>query len=296
MRIFLALALAAAMPVAATHASPVAVTASTAATYDFKVGALRLTALNDGEGHFPNDGTILSPKERVATVLATAGLPTDKLDLTVSGLLVRDGARIILIDTGYGAKGPPTAGHLKTALAAAGVAPGAITDIVISHPHGDHIGGLLDANGAAAFPNARLHIAAAAWDSVKVAPGAAALVAAETPHLALLPSDGRIAPGMRAVPIAGHTPGHIGVEISNGGQHLLYIGDAMHHYVASVAAPDLTMAFDADGPTAMASRKALIARAAAGHLRLYAPHFPFPGLGTIRRDGDAYAWVPEAAR
>ena len=289
--IALALLLACAAPVAAKS---VAIEAKTTPTYDFRVGTLQLTALNDGYGAFANDGAILSPKAGVAAALASARLPTDKFALSISALLVYDGARTILIDTGYGSKGPPTAGHLLAALAAANVAPARITDIAISHPHGDHVGGLLDASGAPAFPNARLHIAPAAWAAMQADTAAAPLVAAYAGRLALFPADGRIAPGVRAVAIAGHTPGHSGVEIASGGQTLLYIGDTMHHYVASVAAPDLDMAFDADGPTAKASRKALLARAADRRLRLYAPHFPFPGVGHVVRDGATYAWVPEA--
>lgn len=293
MRFLLIAALLATVPTLPAAAAPVAVEAMTSPTYEFTVGALRVTALNDGETTRPNDGKTLSPKEGVAKVLASAGLPTDSFKLSYGGLLVRDGTRLVLIDTGIGAAGAPDGGHLVGALAATGVRPEQITDVIISHPHGDHVGGLADAKGTAVFPGARVWFDMAAWAALKANAGAAPLVAAITPHLTPIPASGAIAPGIRAVRIPGHTPGHIGVAIESRGQKLLYIGDTMHSYVASVAAPDLDMAYDADGPTAKASRKALLARAADQHLRLYAPHFPFPGLGTIRRDGASYAWVPE---
>lgn len=290
----LAAVLATAIPLAATYAAPTPVIASEARTCDFTVGALRLTALNDGQATRPNDGKTLSPVNGVTTALANAGLPTSEFKLGFGGLLVRDGSRIVLIDTGLGSKGGPDGGKLAAALASTGITPGQITDIVISHPHGDHVGGLVATDGSAAFPNARVWFEPAAWQALKANPGSAPIVAAIEPHYAPIAPDGRVAPGIRAVPIAGHTPGHIGVEIASGRARLLYIGDTMHHYVASVAAPDLDMAYDEDGPTAKASRKALLARAADQNLRLYAPHFPFPGLGTIRHDGRSYAWVPEA--
>lgn len=278
---------------AAARATPAAVRASPAKTYDFKVGSLRLTALNDGASTRPNDGRVLAPVPRVTALLRASGLPTDAFALQFSALLVRTTGHVILIDTGLGAGGRPDAGGLMDALAAAGVVPASVTDVVISHPHFDHIGGLLTATRAPAFPNARIHISPADWAKLKPESTPPMLAAIE-PKLALIPASGAIAPGVRAVPIRGHTPGHTGVEVSDGGQRLLYVGDSMHHYLLSVAGADLDMQFDGDGPTAKASRQALVARAAAERLLIYAPHFPFPGLGHIRRDGEGYAFEPVA--
>ncbi len=196
--------LATTVPLAATHAAPTSVIASEAQTYNFTVGALKLTALNDGQATRPNDGKTLSPVDGATAVLASAGLPTSEFKLSFGGLLVRDGNRIVLIDTGVGAAGAAMGGgKLAAALASTGITPGQVTDIVISHPHGDHVGGLVATDGSAAFPTARVWFEPAAWQALKANPGSTPIVAVVQPHLAPIAPDGAIAPGIRAIPIAG---------------------------------------------------------------------------------------------
>jgi glyoxylase-like metal-dependent hydrolase (beta-lactamase superfamily II) len=103
-----------------------------------------------------------------------------------------------------------------------------------------------------------------------------------------------ILPGLvTAVAVDGHTPGHSAYEIASGDQTLLYFGDAAHHHVISVQRPEWTIDYDEDAPTAQASRRTLLQRAADQDLRIYAVHFPFPGLGRIRGEGESFVWVPE---
>lgn len=290
---FAALSLSLSLPVAPPlAAAPHAVASNPALIYDYRLGGLTLTAINDGQAVHANDGGVLSPKEGVSAVLASAGLPSATFTLNYGPLLVRGGGRVILIDTGIGARVNPP-GRLRLALVRAGVTAASVTDVVISHPHFDHIGGLVTADGQPAFPNATIHIAADAWAALK--PHSSPMLAAAIEHhLALIPADGRILPHVRAVPLPGHAPGHIGVEIENGGRTLLYASDVAHHYVASVAAPDLDNAYDGDPITAKATRKAFLSRAADKHLLLYMPHFPFPAFGYIVRDGQSFAWDPIA--
>lgn len=267
--------------------------ASVAVVHRFKVGELELMALRDGGADLPNDNKVLgvgrTPQE-VAEVLAAAGLPTDKLSLSIQPLLVRTGARLVLLDAGAGASFGPGAGKLPQSLRAAGVEPGQITDVAISHSHGDHIVGLIGAGGALTFPNARVHMAQAEWDYLKAEPKMAALVKAIEAKVAPFPPGAAIAPGITAVDLSGHTPGHSGYQVASGGTRLLYVGDTMHHHVISVRRPDWTIAFDTDAAAAQARRKAVLARAADENLLIHAVHFPFPGLGHIRRRGEGYVW------
>lgn len=273
----------------------------------FAIGDLAATALRDGALEFPNDNEVFgvgrTPAE-VAAALAAAGAPTDRIQLSVQPLLVRSAGRVLLFDTGAGSNFGPGAGKLRASLAAAGVDPASVTDVFISHAHGDHIGGLLDAGGALAFPNAKVHLAAPEWaflsgldaDKAKAfgIGNLAALVAALKPRVdAFAPDADVVAGAVKAVAIEGHTPGHSGYLIGSGADTLLYIGDAAHSHAVSVREPEWPNSFDGDPAVAAASRTALIERNAASRQRIYAVHFPFPGLGRFAKHGDRYAWVAE---
>ena len=269
--------------------------ASVAQVHRFKIGDLDAWALLDGYAEFPNDNQVLGvgrTREEVTGVLTAAGLPTDKFALSIQPLLVRSGKQLVLFDAGAGAAFGPGAGKLPQSLRAAGIDPATITDVAISHSHGDHVVGLVRADGALSFPNARIHMAAAEWAFLRANPKMAALAKAIAPKVAPFQPRAQIAPGVTAVDLSGHTPGHSGYEVVSRGQRLLYVGDTMHHYVVSVQRPDWANGFDTDAPPAMARRRATLARASDENLLVYAVHFPFPGLGHVRRRGESFVWEP----
>ncbi|QSX73576.1 MBL fold metallo-hydrolase [Lysobacter arenosi] len=265
--------------------------------FRFKIGALDAVALKDGDIDVANDGKTFAVGQasaEVAALLTAAGVPADTLHLSIQPLLVRSDARVLLFDTGAGDVSWARAGRLPASLRAAGVEPSQVTDIFLSHQHQDHSGGLLARDGKLAFPNAAIHLSAAEWESLKKDKDAAALVAAMTPKVTTFVPGAAVVPGVvTAVEVAGHTPGHSAYEIQSGNERLLYIGDAAHHYVISVQRPEWTVQYDQDAPAAQASRRALLQRAAAGNLRIYSVHFPFPGLGHFKAQGDSFVWVPE---
>ena len=298
MRIFLTAALLASAPLAAcAPQAEVESAPSPQATAEgvttFRVGALQAWSIQDATAERPNDGTTFAIGEdpaAVRAVLASAGAPMETLQLTVNVLLVRTGDRLVAIDSGSGtAFGSP--GRFPERLAAAGLRAEDITDVVISHSHGDHVGGLVK-DGRLAFPNARIHMAADEWAFLQGQANQAALVAAIRPRVSAIAPGATVAPGIRAVAIEGHTPGHIGVEVESGGQRLLAVGDMVHHYVLSVRKPEWTVRFDREADRAEASRRRVLTSAAADRRLLFVPHFPAPGLGTVRVEGDGFAWVP----
>jgi glyoxylase-like metal-dependent hydrolase (beta-lactamase superfamily II) len=273
----------------------------------FKVGEFSAMALRDGVLEFPNDNKVFGvghTPEEVAALLSAADQPTDKIHLGLDPLLVQTADRVLLFDSGAGSNFGPMAGQLPASLAEASIDPKSVTDIFISHSHGDHVGGLVNAEGALNFPNATIHISKPEWTFLSGV-GAEkakemgvsnydALVAAMKPKVDTFAPGSQIVKGtVKAVEIKGHTPGHSGYLITSGPDSLFCVGDAVHNFVVSVQKPEWTNNFDGDPATAAKSRAAVISASAASGQRIYAVHFPFPGIGKFDKRGDGFVWVGE---
>jgi glyoxylase-like metal-dependent hydrolase (beta-lactamase superfamily II) len=180
---------------------------------------------------------------------------------------------------------------------------------MVSHMHGDHVGGLLDGAGKPAFPNAVVYAAKLEsdfWLSVSVAEKAPAeyrkyfQMARDlaAPYLARGKwktfADGETpVPGIKTVLIPGHTPGHTAYEISDGRESLLIIGDMVHSPAVQFPRPDVAFKYDIDQEKAVAVREELFRSAAARRVLVAGMHLSFPGIGRLRaEDGNAYTWVP----
>jgi glyoxylase-like metal-dependent hydrolase (beta-lactamase superfamily II) len=280
---------------AAPAPSPAPAAVVQANTYAFRIGQLEAVALKDGTLNLPAGNTEASPwanTAEVSALLKASGVTDDTVHLSIQPLLVKDGDRVVLIDTGAGGQ-MGTEGQLQASLREAGVTPAQVTDILISHAHGDHVGGLV-ANGALVFPNATIRLSIPEWTALQSDADMADLVRAITPKVQAFAPGSVVAPNITAVSLDGHTPGHSGYEIAQGGGRLLYIGDALHSSILSVQRPDWKNNWDADSATAIATRQGLLERGASQSLRIYGVHFPFPGLGRFQRRDDGFVWTPEA--
>ena len=280
------------LPIGAHAQDAFGPTPATPAAQSFKLGKLQLIALHDAQVVFPNNAKIFgvdAGAAAVSKVLQANGLPTDRITVSLNALIVRDGHHIVLLDTGLG---PKAHGSLMGSLNAAGIAPGSVTDVLITHSHGDHVGGLLDAAGNDAFPNATIRMSAVEWQAMKGRTNAADMVKAISSHVVPFTPGKPILPGITPLASYGHTKGHVGYQIVSGKQKLFDIGDTVHSSIISLAKPDWAVSFDGDKPEAEANRAKTLSALVKSHELIFAPHFPFPGVGYIKADGDHFKWDP----
>lgn len=276
-----------------------------AGVYRRGVGEIVVTALLDG--YLDLDPAMLTgaDAETNARLLGEAFIAGPAVATSVNAYVIETGGRRILVDGGAAAAFGPTAGQLMGALAAAGVGADSIDTLFTTHAHPDHVGAFA-ADGAAAFPNADLVMHAAEqafWSDdanfagadeqtqafVAMARGAMAPYAART---TLVEDGAEIAPGVTAMHLPGHTPGHTGLMLSSGDRALLVWGDIVHIGPVQFALPSLTIPFDVDQPLAAATRARLLDQVATDRLEIAGSHVDFPSMGHVEKHGDGYAFTP----
>lgn len=264
--------------------------------YRLMLGDFEITALNDGTIDLPVDKILKQPAARTDVALRKAyqGVP---LETSVNAFLVNTGTKLVLVDTGTGGAFGPTAGVLLANLKAAGYTPDQVDDIVITHDHPDHVGGL-SRDGVAQFPNAVVHVGKGdAPHYLDAAAGDKAAFAAAAPYVAsgrfkTIDADGAIVPGVASEDTHGHTPGHTSVLVESRGAKLVVTGDLIHVAAVQFDDPTVTVSFDADGRSAEAARLAVFRQAAKDGTLIAAAHLPFPGIGHLRANGAGFRFLP----
>lgn len=262
------------------------------------IGVLEAWAVRDGTITLENDTKTFGvgrPPGDIATLLASHGLPSSTIELSIQSLVVKANGKVLLFDAGAATASFARAGLLPKSLALIDLSPADITDIFISHAHADHALGLV-ANGALAFPSASIHLSAPEWAAMQKE----AETDAETKHVVAVIAQkvvtfepgAEIVPFVKAVATAGHTPGHSSYEVGEGTDKLFVLGDVAHHSVISVQRPQWDVQFDTDHAAANEVRARTLESLASSRTRVFAVHFPFPGIGYIERRGDRLVWVP----
>lgn len=275
--------------------------------HHFKIGDVALIALSDGTLpiHPVKLLTNVKPGEVVARL--EDAFQTTEVDASVNAYLIKLQDKLVMVDAGTGELYGPTLDKLSASIRAAGYAPEQVTDILITHIHTDHTGGLMDGNRRV-FPNATLHIEKEEVDYWLNPANKAKAPAEKTQYFAqatlkvqpyvdagkvkTFSGSAEIFPGIRAIPAPGHTPGHTFYQLESEGEKLLFWGDLLHVAEVQMPNPEATIIYDVDQDAARATRKRAFADAAKGRYWVAGAHIPYPGIGHLRTEGKGYRWVP----
>jgi glyoxylase-like metal-dependent hydrolase (beta-lactamase superfamily II) len=279
--------------------------------YALKVGDIDVLVISDGVLPLPTQmlGHNADPAVR-AGWLKDMFLPPDAFDWALNAVVVRSGGKTILIDAGLGSDPDlhlPRAGQLIKRLEAAGIDLAAVTDVVLTHMHMDHVGGLLvDGVKQRLRPDLRIHGAAAEvkfWESpdfshVSMPPGFPDALRATAKQFAkeyrsqlrTFEEKSEVAPGVVVHRTGGHTPGHSVVRLASGGDRLMFAGDAV--FPVSFDHPEWHNGFEHDPEEATRVRIRLMRELAETGALLVATHMPFPSVGRVAAAGELFRWVP----
>ena len=254
-----------------------------------RIGAIEVAVVSDGRLTLAADrmfGTGQPEEWRRLVQLEDGRIP-----FSVNCLLVRVGDRRIILDTGTGRDEPilmerygNACGRLTENLRSLGVQPAEVDTVVVSHAHGDHVGGATE-HAVPTFPNARYWLWKGEWEhwtkpdvmaefpylERKLPP------LAEHGRLELADAEVEVAPGVRLIAAPGHTPGHVCVAITSGSEMAIYTGDLLHHS-AQFDHPEWSPAFDLLPELSAESRRRVLERAIRDRAVLLTAHLPTPGI------------------
>lgn len=284
------------------------------AWHRFNWGDFQATIVSDGSLPLgkPADSFVGPGASQITQMLTGEFLDPNAATLEQNILVLNTGRQLLLFDTGMGeSMGAdskmfgPTTGRLLANLRAAGIEPAQIDMVVATHAHCDHVWGLVDANGQRVFPNAQVAINEADvkfWtdDANKRGPafmnvfieGAKKNLNAYRDRLVMVRNEQEVVPGVVALFTPGHTVGHTVYAITSGGKTFVNTGDLAHHQVLLLRQPMMEFSYDTDPKQSAQTRSRMLDRLATDRHAVLSYHFPWPGLGHVRKEGEGYGWVP----
>jgi glyoxylase-like metal-dependent hydrolase (beta-lactamase superfamily II) len=275
--------------------------------YRLKIGSVEVTALSDGTVALRLAKLYTNTSEQHAhSALNEAFLP-EIVPTSVNAFLVNTGERLVLIDAGTGSYLGPSLGKLVANIEASGYTTDDIDDVVLTHIHTDHSGGLMS-HGKRTFPNATVRVnerEAKFWlsaDNAKAATGVVEqhFVEADqcvTPYVKAgkfetFADNAAPVPGLGSILYAGHTPGHSAITLESEGQKIVFWGDITHGDILQFDEPGVAIEFDIDQKAAIAARDIAFRQAVEGKYLVGGAHIAFPGIGHVRKDSTSYDWLP----
>jgi glyoxylase-like metal-dependent hydrolase (beta-lactamase superfamily II) len=274
--------------------------------HSFALGEVKVTSILDGGRASDGPHPIFGQDQdagAVAELMEQNFLPPNRFVNGFTPVIIDTGAERILFDTGLGEGGRANGlGQMRERMQAVGHQPDDIDIVVLTHFHGDHIGGLME-GGEPAFANARYVTGRAEYDfwtaperaEGQTADAAKAVQDKVVPladNMTFLEDGGEVVPGITAMAAFGHTPGHLIYHIESGDKRLMLTADTANHFVASLQRPDWHVQFDMDKDAAVGTRRRVFDMIAADRIPFIGYHMPFPGVGFIEPNDQGYRFVP----
>lgn len=272
------------------------------------LGQFEVTALYDGAIDLDTKLLKNTPQKDIQKLLARLFVKGPAVQTAVNAFLINTGDKLVLVDAGAAKLFGPGLGNIISNLKAAGYSPDQVDVVLITHLHGDHVNGLVSPDGQMVFPKAQVWSAKADndfWLSEEIAAKApkgfqpffkmsrdAAAPYRASGQWKTFSGNQELLPGISSVDTHGHTPGHTSYLFANGEEKMVILGDLVHNHAVQFARPDTAFEYDNDRPQAVIARKQMFTRAAQEKLLVGGMHLPFPGIGHIRKEGKAFAWVP----
>ncbi len=295
-----------AFSVAATAGAPI-IGSQAPGYYRLRLGDYEITALSDGTFLMPMTELYKGIEERETEAYLASYFQPSPTPTSVNTYLVNTGERLVLIDAGAGDLMGPTLGKLAANIEAAGYRADQIDDVILTHIHPDHSGGLVR-NGTRAFPNAAVHVNEREYQfwlnadaATKADPALSQMIAqaercvrpyVEAKKFETFADNRAPIPGFGSILRAGHTPGHSSIVVESNGRKMVVWGDIVHGDLLQFDRPEITFAGDVDQRQAAATRAIAFAVAADQKYLVAGAHNAFPGIGQVRSDESNYDWVP----
>ena len=276
----------------------------------FKVGAAEIVVISDGVMDLPT--RLMLPEQETleigAVFKANGQTFSAAFRAEVNVAVIRTGKEVILVDTGGGPDFMPTLGKLYERLTVAGVKPEAVTKVVFTHAHPDHLWGVIDPLGGDTLFEQAEHVMSVSerdfWLQAGaetrvpehfqgIAAGTRRRLAVIAARIITVKPGHEVVPGVELIDTSGHTPGHVSVVVRSGGEQLMIGSDVLTQHIISFAEPGWRWGPDMDADKAIASRRRTLDRLATDRMRLLGYHLPWPGLGNVERKGTSYRFIAD---